>query len=152
MTLALPTKWIWDSWYVRDGDLWHGFFLQADKALENPDLRHFNVTQGHATSRDLKTWEHKGTMFAPAEGPAWDDYTTWTGSVVQDDDGLWHLFYTGTAPVGGRAEAADRACDLAPTCTTGSGWATGLRSISRAISTRSTRPATGTTGRCATPG
>ena len=31
MTLALPTKWIWDSWYVRDGDLWHGFFLQADK-------------------------------------------------------------------------------------------------------------------------
>ena len=46
MTLALPTKWIWDSWYVHDGDLWHGFFLQADKALRNPDLRHFNVTPG----------------------------------------------------------------------------------------------------------
>ncbi len=96
MTIALPTKWIWDSWYVRDGDLWHGFFLQADKALKDPDLRHFNVTQGHATSHDLKSWEHKGTTFAPAEGPAWDDYTTWTGSVVQDDDGMWHLFYTGT--------------------------------------------------------
>jgi beta-fructofuranosidase len=97
MTIALPTKWIWDSWYVRDGDLWHGYFLQADKALEDPDLRHFNVTQGHATSRDLVTWEHKGTSFAPAESPAWDDYTTWTGSVVQGDDGLWHLFYTGTS-------------------------------------------------------
>ena len=96
MTLALPTKWIWDSWYAKEGDLWHGFFLQADKALKNPELRHFNVSQGHATSRDLKTWEHKGTMFAPAEGPAWDDYTTWTGSVVQDNDGLWHLFYTGS--------------------------------------------------------
>ena len=83
MTIALPTKWIWDSWYVRDGDLWHGFFLQADKALGDPDLRHFNVSQGHAISRDLKAWEHKGTMFAPAEGPAWDDYTTWTGSVVK---------------------------------------------------------------------
>lgn len=96
MTIALPTKWIWDSWYVRDGDLWHGFFLQADKSLGDPELRHFNVTQGHATSRDLVTWEHKGTTFAPAPGPAWDDYTTWTGSVVRGDDGRWHLFYTGT--------------------------------------------------------
>src|SRR5688572_10607996 len=100
MTIALPNKWIWDSWYVRDGDLWHGFFLQADKALADPELRHFNVTQGHAVSRDLKAWEHRGTMFAPSEGPAWDDYTTWTGSVVKGDDSLWHLFYTG----GSRAE------------------------------------------------
>lgn len=96
MTIALPDKWIWDSWYVRDGDLWHGFFLQADKSLGDPDLRHFNVTQGHATSRDLVNWEHKGTTFAPAPSPAWDDYTTWTGSVVKGDDGLWRLFYTGT--------------------------------------------------------
>jgi beta-fructofuranosidase len=97
MTIALPHQWIWDSWYVRDGDLWHGFFLKADKSLGDPDLRHFNVTQGHATSRDLKAWEHKGTSFAPAAAPAWDDYTTWTGSVVRGDDGLWHLFYTGTS-------------------------------------------------------
>lgn len=96
MTISLPTKWIWDSWYVRDGDLWHGFFLQADKSLVDSDLRHFNVTQGHATSHDLVTWEHKGTTFGPAPTPAWDDYTTWTGSVVKGDDGLWHLFYTGT--------------------------------------------------------
>ena len=97
MTIALPTRWIWDSWYVRDGDLWHAFFLQADKSLGDPDLRHFNVTQGHATSRDLKVWDYRGTSFAPAQGPAWDDYTTWTGSVVKGDDGLWHLFYTGAS-------------------------------------------------------
>lgn len=96
MTLALPTKWIWDSWYARDGDLWHGFFLQADKALGDPEQRHFNVTQGQATSRDLRHWQHKGTTFTPAAGPAWDDYTTWTGSVVRGDDDLWHLFYTGS--------------------------------------------------------
>ena len=29
-------------------------------------------------------------------GPAWDDYTTWTGSTVRDDKGGWHLFYTGS--------------------------------------------------------
>jgi beta-fructofuranosidase len=97
MVIALPDKWIWDSWYARDGDLWHGYFLQADKTLGDPDLRHFNVTQAHATSRDLRAWTHLGTCFAPAAGPAWDDYTTWTGSVVQGPDGMWHLFYTGTS-------------------------------------------------------
>jgi beta-fructofuranosidase len=97
MTIALPDKWIWDSWYAYDGDVWHGFFLQADKALGDPELRHWNVSVGHATSADLKTWRHLGTCFRPAEAPAWDDFTTWTGSVVQGDDGLWHLFYTGTS-------------------------------------------------------
>ncbi|MDB6182577.1 levansucrase [Paracoccus fistulariae] len=96
MTIALEHKWIWDSWYIRDGKTWHAYFLQADKSLVDPDLRHFNATQGHATSTDLVNWTHHGTSFGPAEGPAWDDYTTWTGSVVKGDDGLWHLFYTGS--------------------------------------------------------
>ena len=68
------------------------------QSLGDPDLRHFNVTQGHATSRDLKVWDYRGTSFAPAQGPAWDDHTTRTGSVVKGDDGLWHLFYTGAKP------------------------------------------------------
>ena len=73
MTISLPTKWIWDSWYVRDGDLWHAFFLQADKALGDPDLRHFNVSHGHATSYDLRNWDYQGTVLVPANTPAWDD-------------------------------------------------------------------------------
>ncbi|KUF10842.1 levansucrase [Pseudoponticoccus marisrubri] len=97
MVIALENHWIWDSWYAHDGQRWHAWFLQAPKSLGDPELRHFNVSQGHAVSDDLVTWEHLGVGLAPAEGPAWDDYTTWTGSVVQDDDGLWHLFYTGTS-------------------------------------------------------
>ena len=97
MVLALDGKWIWDSWYVFDGEKWHGYFLQADRSLGDPDLRHFNVSQGHATSTDLVNWMHLGTMLRPSGAPAWDDYTTWTGSVVRDEDGLWHLFYTGSA-------------------------------------------------------
>ena len=96
MVIALKDKWIWDSWYAHDGTRWHGFFLQADKSLGDPDLRHFNVSQGHAVSDDLVNWTHLGTFHQPSAGPAWDDYTTWTGSVVQGDDGLWHLFYTGS--------------------------------------------------------
>ncbi|MHA7886346.1 MULTISPECIES: glycoside hydrolase family protein [Roseicyclus] len=96
MSLSLDDHWIWDSWYAHDGDRWHGFFLKAPKSLGDPELRHFNVSVGHAVSDDLTTWEHLGTCHAPAPQPAWDDYTTWTGSVIRGDDGLWHLFYTGT--------------------------------------------------------
>ncbi len=96
MVLALDDRWIWDSWYWRDGDIWHAYFLNAPKSLGDPELRHFHVAQGHAISRDLKTWEHLGTCLKPSDGPAWDNYTTWTGSTLRDDDGGWHLFYTGS--------------------------------------------------------
>jgi beta-fructofuranosidase len=102
MVLKLEKQWIWDSWYVRDGETWHAFFLKADKSIGDPDLRHFNVSQGHATSTDLVNWTYRGTSLAPTAGPAFDDYTTWTGSVLKGPDGLWHQFYTG----GARAEDA----------------------------------------------
>ena len=96
MVLALKDKWIWDFWLARKDDDWHIYFLQADNTLPNSDDRHRNVTQGHAVSKDLKNWNHLGTCFAPSPTTAWDDWTTWTGSVLQSPDGLWHLFYTGT--------------------------------------------------------
>lgn len=96
MVLRLDDKWLWDSWYVHDDARWHAFFLQAPRSIEEPELRHWNVSQGHAVSEDLVNWTHLGTCFGPAERGAWDDYTTWTGSVVQGPDGHWHLFYTGT--------------------------------------------------------
>jgi beta-fructofuranosidase len=100
VVLSLKDKWIWDFWLVSDKDsddgLWHIYFLQADNTLPHPDDRHRNVSQGHATSRNLVTWDHLGTCFAPSASPGFDDWTTWTGSVVKDDNGLWHLFYTGS--------------------------------------------------------
>ncbi len=97
MTLSLDDKWIWDSWYARNDGEWHVYFLQADKSLGDPDLRHWNVSIGHAVSDDLKNWRHLGTCFSPSETTAFDDKTTWTGSTIQSPDGTWHLFYTGTA-------------------------------------------------------
>lgn len=110
--LALQDQWIWDFWLFNQGSLdepfWHAWFLQADKSLGDESLRHWNVSHGHATSRDLKQWTHLGTSFAPAPGPAWDDMTVWTGSVLRDGpdgrSGRWHLFYTGTS----RAEQGRR--------------------------------------------
>ncbi|MGF1624543.1 MAG: family 43 glycosylhydrolase [Alphaproteobacteria bacterium] len=96
MTYRLTDKWIWDFWLARDVDAYHLFHLQADRALGDPDLRHWNASIGHAVSTDLVRWQSLGTCFAPAPGPAWDDGTTWTGSVFRHRD-RWHLFYTGTA-------------------------------------------------------
>lgn len=100
MVLSLKDKWIWDFWLAKDGEDWHVYFLQAPRSLPDPEMRHRNVTQGHAISRDLTNWTHLGTCLTPSAGPAFDDWTTWTGSVVKDDAGLWHLFYTGTAHAG----------------------------------------------------
>ncbi|MBI1214400.1 MAG: levansucrase [Alphaproteobacteria bacterium] len=94
---ALDDKWIWDFWFAQENGRCHMYFLQADKALQDPDLRHWHVNVGHAVSQDLKNWEYLGPCFAPAPSPAWDDFTTWTGSVVEGEGGLWHFFYTGTS-------------------------------------------------------
>jgi beta-fructofuranosidase len=102
--LTLQDQWIWDFWTYQDGPLWHIWFLKADKSLGEEGLRHWNVTQGHATSTDLKNWQHLGTCLSPAASSAWDDKTVWTGSVVRDEQGLWHQFYTGT----GSAESGRR--------------------------------------------
>ncbi len=97
MALALPDKWIWDSWFVFDGEKHHVFYLQAPKSLIDPELRHRNPSVGHAISTDLNNWTVLPDALAPSESPAFDSWTTWTGSVVRADDGKWWMFYTGTS-------------------------------------------------------
>jgi beta-fructofuranosidase len=98
MALARNDKWIWDFWFAKDGADYHIFYLQADKSLKFERLRHWHVSIGHAVSQDLKTWEILPDALHPTQWAnnrdAWDDYTTWTGSIIQHD-GLWYMFYTG---------------------------------------------------------
>ncbi len=97
MALVLPDKWIWDSWFVRDGDTVHAFYLHASRALGDPERRHLHPIVGHATSTDLVQWTVVRDALIISEPPAFDDGTTWTGSVIRDDDGTWWMFYTGTS-------------------------------------------------------
>jgi beta-fructofuranosidase len=113
MALHLPDHWVWDFWHVADGDTHHLFFLKAPRSLGDPDLRHWHPAIGHAVSPDLRTWTVLPDALAPTPPPAWDDHTTWTGSVVRFR-GRWHLFYTGTSRADdglvqriGHAESAD---------------------------------------------
>ncbi|MEN9714172.1 MAG: hypothetical protein RLZZ164_836 [Actinomycetota bacterium] len=96
MALRLAGQWVWDSWFVRDGETVHAFYLQASRALQNPDRRHRNVSVGHAISTDLRNWTVVADALAISDSPAFDSYTTWTGSIVRDGD-IWYMFYTGTS-------------------------------------------------------
>jgi beta-fructofuranosidase len=93
---APEDRWVWDFWLAESDGVHHLYFLQAPKALGDPDLRHRNATVGHATSTDLRQWREHGTVLRPGPAGAVDETATWTGSVVQDDSGLWRMYYTGT--------------------------------------------------------
>ncbi len=101
MTLRLNDKWIWDFWFVQDGADYHIFYLQADRTLSDPELRHWNVSIGHAVSQDLHHWDVLPDALAPSTHDTsngtpepWDSKTTWTGSVIRHE-GAWYMFYTG---------------------------------------------------------
>jgi beta-fructofuranosidase len=101
MSLRLADSWIWDSWYAFDGQRHHAFYLRASRALGDPQRRHRHPYVGHAVSTDLVTWTVLADALAISEPSAFDDWTTWTGSVVPDPSGGWRMFYTGSTHADG---------------------------------------------------
>lgn len=93
--LVLPDAWVWDSWYVDDGERFHAFYLKASRALVDPDRRHHRASIGHAVSDNLVDWIELADALVASDGPAFDDLATWTGSVIGGPDDQYHLFYTG---------------------------------------------------------
>ena len=91
--LQLPDHWVWDFWFARDADRYHVFFLQAPRALGDPDLRHWNATVGHAVSDDLRSWTVLPPALEPGPPGAWDDRATWTGNVLEHES-RWFMFYS----------------------------------------------------------
>ena len=95
--IRLHDKWVWDFWFAQDESDIHIFYLQAPRAIGDESLRHWNVSIGHAVSQDLVHWEILPDALIPSsEYGAWDNYTTWTGSIVKHA-GTWFMFYTGTS-------------------------------------------------------
>ncbi len=95
MVLRLPNKWVWDFWIADTGSEFHVFYLQAPRSLGDQSARHVNATVGHAVSSDLCDWQVLDDALAPGAPGAWDDLSTWTGSVVEHGR-TWWMLYTGT--------------------------------------------------------
>lgn len=96
MTLHLKDKWVWDFWFAKDRGDYHIFYLQAPRALVDPEIRHWHASVGHAVSKDLRHWQTLPDAVLPStHEDAWDSLTTWTGSIIQHK-GTWYMFYTGT--------------------------------------------------------
>lgn len=95
MAFRLPDKWVWDFWFGLSRDEVHVFYLQAPRALRDPQLRHHSASVGHAVSHDLRHWRVLPDALTPGPPGSWDDLAIWTGSVLERD-GRWHMLYTGT--------------------------------------------------------
>lgn len=97
----LKHHWVWDFWVVDDPArplaTYHLFFLKAPRSLWDPDLRHRNASVGHALSEDLTRWTQVEDALEPQPVSAFDDLATWTGSLVRDESGTWHLFTSGVS-------------------------------------------------------
>ena len=94
MGLRLVNQWLWDFWVVDDGHNYHLFYLQAPRSLIDGSLRHWNTSIGHAISRDLIHWTVLPDALKVGLPGEWDDYGTWTGSIIKCKD-TWYLLYTG---------------------------------------------------------
>ncbi len=101
--LDLEHDWVWDFWLADDGDRYHAFFLQASRALADPDLRHHNATVGHAVSDDLVHWAVRDDVLHPGGTGDFDDLAIWTGSIVRTGSSGWRMFYTGLSRRDGSA-------------------------------------------------
>ncbi|MBA8990999.1 beta-fructofuranosidase [Curtobacterium pusillum] len=82
--------------FERDGTAWL-FYLLDERPDATPLERSTGMPWGAATTTDFVTFEDKGVVL-PSGGTDASDFDCYTGSVVRDDAGTLHLFYTGHNP------------------------------------------------------
>jgi len=110
---------VWDTWFLQDGDTTHVFHLQVKRPNKNVDVNFheqkerivnyvddtdrdtFDATIGHATSENLLTWtEQPAALFKTdpekvgGVNNAYDNGDLFTGCAVKHES-VYYLFYTG---------------------------------------------------------
>ena len=87
-------EYLKDYYVFKEGDTYHLFYNVGTAAeVQNWDQPGNEKAFGHATSKDLKTWEHHPRILEVVPG-------TWEGEVVSAPsiikrDGTFYMFYTG---------------------------------------------------------
>lgn len=88
--LVHPGNHIGDSWYYIDGETVHCFYLTCPDNIE----RHTAWDIGHATSRDLVTWQLHDPVLRKGDPGTYDGICPATGSVLRFRGRYW-MAYTG---------------------------------------------------------
>jgi beta-fructofuranosidase len=85
----------WDYWYFFDKtkNIFHVFYLNADKALFCKHLHHENAQVGYATTPDFIRFAKVNDCVFKANDWGWDNSSIWTGDIVKIANGFL-LFYT----------------------------------------------------------
>lgn len=95
MKPMLDKRYSWDFWYHfdKDSDIFHVFYLNADRSLVPEKKHHFASRVGYAITKDFSDvkWVNHNVFAASDEG--WDNTSIWTGDVVKIRNG-YMLFYT----------------------------------------------------------
>ena len=96
--LRLEDRWVWDLWVARTPSEYHMFYLQAPRALGDPEPAAPQCQHRPRGVADLSSWTILPDAITPGPAADWDDLATWTGSVIEHD-GVWNMFYTGVSSV-----------------------------------------------------
>jgi sucrose-6-phosphate hydrolase SacC (GH32 family) len=102
--------YVWDTWYLQDGDTTHLFHLQVKRpGSSRPDREEGTI--GHAVSKDLIHWTEMPTVvYRGTPGPTqYDDGLLYTGCAVADK-GVFYLYYCGNSAVPGWPRHREAMC------------------------------------------
>lgn len=84
--------WVGDVIPWQEVGVFHLFYLHEDRGAITGGMPWYRVT-----TEDLVTYRENGEAIASG-GPLADDFNIYTGSIVLDDEGTHHAFYTGQNP------------------------------------------------------
>lgn len=91
------TGWVGDVIpFEHDGVVWLYYLLDERDGVPRSE-RDEGMPWAAVTTTDFVRFDDRGVVL-PSGGRAAEDFDCYTGSVVTDDDGLLHLFYTGHNP------------------------------------------------------
>lgn len=87
--------YVWDFWYYYEqkSQIYHLFYLNADRHLVASDRHHFFARVGYGTTEDFRAIKWIDYNVLSSSSQRWDNTSIWTGDVIKIKQGFL-MFYT----------------------------------------------------------
>lgn len=97
-SMTHPSRYVWDFWYYfdRSTQLYHVFYLNADKGLVSSGTHHHHATIGHGITADfiVMNWgSHTSMDIIKPPDTHWANTSIWSGDIIAIENGFM-LFFT----------------------------------------------------------